>query len=62
MATVFQVSTAVLPVPKIVELLENPPDDGITTLPPAKPKEREVYIYKPGCDSEKGTNDTEFNN
>ena len=38
MATVFQVSTAFLPVPKIIKLLENPPDDGITTLPPAKPK------------------------
>ena len=31
-----------------------PPDDGISTLPPAKPKGGEVYLYKPRCDTEKG--------
>ena len=54
MATALQVSVAVLPLTKIVNLLENAPDDGITTLPPAKPKGGEVYIYKPRCDTEKG--------
>ena len=56
MATALQVSVAVLPLTKIVNLLENPPDDGISTLPPAKPKGGEVYLYKPRCDTEKGIN------
>ena len=46
MATALQASVAVLPLTKIVNL----PDDGITTLPPAKPQGGEVYIYKPRCD------------
>ena len=50
MATAMQISVAVLPLTKIVNLLENPPDDGITTLPPAKPQGGKVYIYKPRCD------------
>ena len=25
---------------------ENPPEDGISTLPPAKPKAGEIYIYQ----------------
>ena len=47
-------STALrLPLTRIVDLLRNPPKDGITnlaTVPPAKPKGEEVYIYKPKCD------------
>ena len=54
MAAALEVSVAVLPLTKILSLLENPPDDGITTLPPAKTKGGEVYIYKPRCDTEKG--------
>ena len=54
MATALQVFVAVLPLTKIVNLLENTPDDGITNLPLAKPKGGEVYIYKPRCDTEKG--------
>ena len=47
MATALQVSVAVLPLTKIVNLLENPPDDGIS-------KGGELYLYKPRCDTEKG--------
>ena len=52
MATALQVSVVVLPLTKTVNLLENPPDDRITTLPPAKPKGGEVYLYKPRCDTD----------
>ena len=62
MATALQVSLAVLPLTKIVNLLENPPGDRITNLPPAKPKEGEIYIFKPKCDTEKGMNDRDFGN
>ena len=53
MAT-FQVSATALPITRIVDLLRNPPDDHVTTLPPVKPKGGEIYIYKPKCDTEKG--------
>ena len=50
----FQVSATALPITRIADLLRNPPDDGVTTLPPVKPKGGEIYIYKPKCDTEKG--------
>ena len=47
MATALQVSVAVLPITKIVNLLENPPDDGITNLPPVKPKQAKCTFSSP---------------
>ena len=43
---VFRVSATPLAVSEVVQLLKNPPEDGVSTLPPAKPKAGEIYIYK----------------
>ena len=43
---VFRVSATLLAVSEVVRLLKNPPEDGISTLPPAKPKAGEIFIYK----------------
>ena len=43
---VFRVSATPLAVSEVVQLLKNPPRDGVSTLPPAKPKAGEIYIYK----------------
>ena len=39
---VFCVSATTLAVLEVVQLLKNPPEDGISTLPPAKPKAGEI--------------------
>ena len=43
---VFRVSATPLAVSEVVQLLKNPPEDGVSTLPPAKPKAGGIYIYK----------------
>ena len=52
---VFRVSATPLAVSEVVQLLKNPPD-GISTLPPAKPKAGEIYIYKRMIKVEKVSN------
>ena len=42
--TVFRVSTTPLAISEVVSILNNPPADGISTLPPVKPKAGR-YIY-----------------
>ena len=56
MSTVLKVSVCPLAISTAVELLQNPPEDSVSTLPPVKPKAGEVYLYTPGKDvSKKGT-------
>ena len=43
---VFRVSATPLAVSEVVQLLKNPPEEAISTLPPAKPKAGKIYIYK----------------
>ena len=43
---VFHISVAPLAVSEVIQLLKNPPEEAISTLPPAKPKAGEIYIYK----------------
>ena len=43
---VFRISATPLAVSEVVQLLKNPPEEAISTLPPAKPKAGEIYIYK----------------
>ena len=43
---VFRASATPLSVSEVVQLLKNPPEEAISTLPPAKPKGGEIYIYK----------------
>ena len=45
-SVVFRVSATPLAVSEVVQLLKNPPEEAISTLPPAKPKAGEIYIYK----------------
>ena len=37
----------------VVNLLQNPPQSSISTLPPVKPKGGEVYVYSDGGDDDK---------
>ena len=39
---------------QVVSLLQNVPEEGMTAIPPAKPKAGEVYIYKYEQESKKG--------
>ena len=45
-STVFRVQETPLPIPEVVSILKNPPVDGISNLPPAKPKAGEIYIFQ----------------
>ena len=49
----FKVSSTPLSITEVVELLQNPPEDGLSTLPPAKPSAGEVYLYTHGDDTSK---------
>ena len=43
---VFHISATPLAVSEVIQLLKKPPEEAISTLPPAKPKSGEIYIYK----------------
>ena len=52
----LKVSACPLAISTAVELLQNPPEGTVSTLPPVKPKADEVYLYTPGKDvSKKGS-------
>ena len=50
---VVKVSASPLPITTVVELLNNPPQDSVITLPPVQPKAGDVYIYSAGNDTAK---------
>ena len=54
--TVFRVCSTPLGVSEVVSLLKNPLEDGVSTLPPAKSKAGEVYIYRSDKDTDQGIN------
>ena len=54
MATVYRVCTTPLPISEAIKLLQDPPEEGIFSLPPAKAKAGEIYIYKPRDKLHKG--------
>ena len=45
--SVFRVSSSPLAISDLVSLLKKPPEDGVSTLPPVKPKAGEVYSETP---------------
>ena len=55
MAVPYRVCSTLLTNDEVKELLEHPPD-GISKLPPAKPKGGEVYLIEAADDSQKGEN------
>ena len=38
----------------ILALLQNPPEDGVSNLPPVTPKAGEIYIYRSDAAKENG--------
>ena len=54
MATVYSVCTTPLPISEVTKLLQDPPEEGISSLPPVKAKAGEIYLYKPRGDLHKG--------
>ena len=54
MATVYSVCTTPLPISEVTKLLHDPPEEGISSLPPVKAKAGEIYLYKPRGDLHKG--------
>ncbi len=45
-----------LSITEVVNLLQNPPEDGMSTIPPARPQAGAVFLYTHGDDtSKKGT-------
>ena len=44
--TVFRVSKTPLGISEVVSLLQDPPLDKISTLPPVQPKGGEIYLYR----------------
>ena len=44
MATVYRVCTTPLPISEAIILLQDPPEEGISSLPPAKAKAGEIYL------------------
>ena len=50
MATVYSVCTTPLPISEVTKLLQDPPEEGISRLPPVKAKAGEIYLYKPRGD------------
>ena len=54
MALPYRLSSTLLSNEEVKEVLEHPPNDGISTLPPAKPKGGEVNLIKAADDSQKG--------
>ena len=57
MATVYSVCTTPLPISEVTKLLQDPPEEGISSLPPVKAKAGEIYLYKPRDDLHKGKRD-----
>ena len=55
MAVPYRVCSTLLTHDEVREILEHPPD-GISKLPPAKPKGGEVYLMEAADDSQKGEN------
>lgn len=51
----YRVCSTPLGISEVVSLLKNPPEDGVSNLPPAKPKAGEIYIYSSKNDTEQGT-------
>lgn len=47
MTTVYCICTTPLLISVAIKLLQNPPEEGITSLPPAKAKAGEIYLYNP---------------
>ena len=54
MAVPYRLCSTLLSNEEVKEVLEHPPNDGKSTLPPAKPKGGEVYLIKAADDSHKG--------
>lgn len=54
MSALFCVRLEAFNTAQVVSLLQNVPKEGTTTIPPAKPKAGEVYIYKYEDKSKKG--------
>ena len=52
--SVYRVSTTPLAVSEVVTLLQNPPEDSVSDLPPVTPKAGEIYIYRSKEDKENG--------
>ena len=44
--TVYRVCATPLAVSEVVTLLQSPPEDGVSNLPPVTPKAGEIYIYR----------------
>ena len=55
MAVPYRVCTTLLSSEEVEKVLDNPPIDKISDLPPVKPKGGKVYLFKPADDSQKGT-------
>ena len=54
MAVPFHVCTTLLSSEEVEKILDDPPSDKVSNLPPVKPKGGEVYLFKPADDSQKG--------
>ncbi len=52
--TVFRVCATPLTISEVVSVLQNPPEDAVSTLPPVKPKAWVVYICRRDKETEKG--------
>ena len=52
--TVYRVCATPLAVSEVVTLLQNPPEDGVSNLPPVTPKAGEIYIYRSDAAKENG--------
>ena len=52
--TVYRVCTTPLAISEVVTLLQNPPEHGVSNLPPVTPKAGEIYIYRSEAAKENG--------
>ena len=52
--TVFSVRQKPMTVTEVASLLEDLPEEKVSTLPPVRPKAGEIYIYRPNKETEKG--------
>ena len=53
MTAPYKISSTPLAINTVVRLLQNPPQDSVCYVPPARPKAGEVYIYSDGGNDDK---------
>ena len=54
MSSNYRISVNPLDIADVVKILQEPPENKVSTLPPVEPKGGEIYLYRSNDDDTKG--------